>query len=333
MQENTYQYNQQFQLESGESLDAIAIAYCTYGKLNADKSNVIWVCHALTANADVFDWWNGLFGEGFLYNPEEHFIVCANVLGSCYGSTGPLSVSAQTGKPYYSSFPLLTVRDLVKAHILLSEHLGIDKIQMLLGGSVGGQQALEWAIEQPERIENLALIATNAQHSPWGIAFNETQRLAIMADSTYHADTENGGDKGLQAARSVAMLSYRHYDAYHKTQSEDEDSKLHDFKAASYQRYQGEKLVKRFNAYSYVALSHIMDSNNVGRGRGGLKAALQKVKANTKVIAISSDLLFPPSEQKFLTENIPNATYHEIDSIFGHDGFLIETEKLTAILK
>jgi homoserine O-acetyltransferase len=202
-----------------------------------------------------------------------------------------------------------------------------------MGGSLGGQQAMEWAIKQPERFENLFLIATNAFHSPWGIAFNESQRLAIEADPTFNTPSTDGGKNGLKAARSIALLSYRNYNTYNHSQSEDDLNKTENFKAASYQEYQGEKLVKRFNAYSYYYLSKAMDSHNVGRGNLSIEDALSKIEANTQVVSISSDLLFPPIEQSFLSKHIPHSQYYVIDSLFGHDGFLLETEKITEILE
>ena len=326
---NTYTHTKDFKLESGKHLAGIEIAYHAFGKLNQHKNNVIWVCHALTANSDVLDWWAGLFGEDNLFNPDEHYIVCANVLSSPYGTTNPLSINPATGQPYYLAFPQCTIRDMVKAHILLADHLGIENIKVLIGGSLGGQQALEWAIIQPERIEHAILIATNAKHSPWGIAFNESQRLAISADRTFYSGTANGGSKGLKAARSIALLSYRGYQTYHVTQQDNNDNLLDDYKASSYQGYQGEKLIKRFNAYSYWHLSKTMDSHNVGRGRESIEAALELIKAKTLVIGIASDILFPVAEQQYLAKHIANATYVEYDSIYGHDSFLVETEILT----
>jgi len=325
----TYKYNAAFPLELGETLPDLEIAYHTYGKLNQAKDNVVWVCHALTANSDVFDWWSGLFGETDLFNPKESFIVCANMLGSCYGSTAPLQT---TKSKQYHKFPLVTIRDMVKAHDLLRKHLGIEKIDTIIGGSMGGQQALEWNVQQPNLFDKLILLATNAQHSPWGIAFNESQRMAIENDSTWQLSTVSAGLKGMKAARSMALLSYRSYFAYGQTQQEIDNNKVDDFKASSYQRYQGEKLMKRFNAFSYYRLSQAMDSHNLGRNRKSVEAALKQIEAKTLVIGISTDFLFPPSEQRFITKNISNARFVEIDSFYGHDGFLVETEKLTEII-
>lgn len=319
-------------LESGAELRGFEIAYSTYGKLNEARDNVVWVCHALTANDDVMDWWPGLFGPAFLFNPDEFFIVCANVLGSCYGTTGPLSVNSQTGEKFYHSFPLVSVRDMVSLHFRLAAFLEIDSIYVLTGGSLGGQQALEWAVTQPGRIKNLVVIATNARHSPWGIAFNEAQRMAISADQSWETNTDTAGLNGLMAARAMALLSYRNYRTFSRTQSETENDKMDDFKASSYQQYQGLKLVKRFNAFSYFRLSKAMDSHNLGRNRGELVSVLAGIQASTLVIGLSSDMLFPVAEQEFLARHIPRAEFAVIDSLYGHDGFLIETGSLSQLI-
>jgi len=332
MSTQIFNYTQPFELESGQKIQNLEIGYHTYGRLNANKDNVVWVCHALTANSDVFDWWKGLFGENDFFNPDEHFIVCANILGSPYGTSNPHSINHVTGQPYYLSFPQYNVRDIVKAHQLLATHLKIDKVEILLGGSLGGQQAVEWAIIEPERIKNLILIATNARHSPWGIAFNESQRLALTSDRTFYANSIDGGQKGLKAARSIALLSYRGYKTYTVSQQDEDDNISDNHRASSYQNYQGQKLVNRFNAHSYWYLSRAMDSHNVGRNRKGVEKALSLIKAKTLVIGIKSDLLFPVEEQQYLFRHIPKAAFAELDSFYGHDGFLIETEALTNII-
>lgn len=320
-------------LESGGTLGGARVAYRTWGRLNAERDNVVWVCHALTANANVLEWWPGLFGPGTFFDPDDWFIVCANVLGSCYGSTGPLDPDPATGRPRYQHFPLLTVRDLVAAHDLLRRELGLERIHLLVGGSLGGQQALEWAVQQPEVFENLVVIATNARHSAWGIAFNEAQRLAIEADPTYGLGQPGGGDEGLRAARAVALLSYRGYAAYAQTQTDPDDARLRDFRASTYQRYQGDKLVARFDAYSYVALSRTMDTHHLGRARGSVAAALGRIRARTLVLGITTDVLFPLSEQQELARHIPGVMYAELDSAYGHDGFLLETAAITHFLE
>ena len=323
-----------FELESGELLAAISIEYHTYGELNAAKSNVIWICHALTANSDVARWWPGVVGEGRIINPEKYFIICANILGSCYGSTGPLSTDPKTGKPFYSHFPLVTIRDMVKAHILLRIHLGIDKIFLLMGGSMGGYQALEWCVMEKEIIKNLFLIATSCTESAWGIAVHTAQRLAIEADSSWKDMDEKAGARGLKAARAIGILTYRNYGILAKKQSDPDTEKIDGFKASSYVNYQGDKLVSRFNAFSYWLLTKAMDSHHLARGRGGrVETVLEQIKAKTLIIGINSDILCPFDEQRHIAEFLGDAALVEIDSAYGHDGFMVESEKITAQLQ
>ena len=331
MTQHQFQHKGEFKLENGQSLHDIQIAYHAVGELNAAKDNVIWVCHALTANSDVADWWPNMVGDGLLFDTSKYFIVCANFLGSCYGTTGPLSINPKTNEPYYHDFPLITIRDMVNAHELLREHLGISKIFMITGGSIGSFQALEWSIMNPSLIENLVFIVSGAFASPWNIAINESQRLAINADPTFKNKHETAGLSGLKAARTIALLSYRNAATYNKTQH-DPDEKLENFRAISYQQYQGDKLVKRFNAYSYYSITKSFDTHNVGRDRGGIEKALSGIKAKSLLIAISSDILFFPDEIKEIQKHIPNSKFIEIDSLYGHDGFLIETEQLTKII-
>ncbi|MDH3651299.1 MAG: homoserine O-acetyltransferase, partial [Saprospiraceae bacterium] len=306
----------------------IQLGYTTYGTFDPSKNNVIWICHALTANSDPMEWWPGLVGEGLLYDPKYHFIVCANMLGSCYGSTCPETIDPRTGLRYGLDFPLITIRDMIRSMQLLRDHLGIEKISLATGGSMGGQQVLEWAIMEPQLIDQICVIGTNARHSPWGIAFNEAQRMAIEADQTLtHAHPE-AGSKGLQAARATAMLSYRNYEAYHRTQMETE-AKLDDYKASSYQRYQGLKLSRRFSPLAYLTLSKAMDNHDVGRNRGSIESALAEILAKTLIFGIETDFLFPIREQELLHQLIQGSELHVIDSPYGHDGFLIEFSQIT----
>lgn len=326
-----FNYREDFPLECGESLPEFTLAFNTYGQLNASRDNVVWIVHALTGNSHPMEWWPGVVGVGLAIDPQKHFIVCANCLGSHYGSTSALSINPRTQKPYYHSFPLLTVRDIAKSFDLLRQHLGLDNVKLLVGASLGGQQALEWAIMCPQVFTDLLLIATNARHSPWGIAFNESQRLAIQADPTWCDKDPNAGLAGLLAARAIALLSYRSPLGYNTTQYDVED-KIDGFKVLSYQKYQGEKLVKRFNAFSYWTLSKIMDSHNIGRGRQSVEVALSSLQARTTIIGIASDLLFPVEEQKFIYRYMPNARLKIIESDLGHDGFLTESEQVCDII-
>jgi homoserine O-acetyltransferase len=320
-----------FQLESGNNLAEVKIAYQTFGALNSKKNNVVWVCHALTANADPTQWWNGLIGSDSLINPSEHYIVCANILGSCYGTTGPRDFNPNTDQRYLSNFPNITIRDQVNAHELLREYLGIEAISLVIGGSTGGQQVLEWTT-QKDIFNKAFVIATSANSSPWGKAIRAAQRMAIEADPTFYSNSVNGGKKGMEAARAMALLSYRTPYAFNQSQKDD-DHTLENFRAESYQRYQGIKLSRRFDARSYYILGKAMDSHNLARSRGSSRLALQEIKAKTLVIGIESDILFTINEQKFIANHIPSAQFHSIQSEFGHDGFLIETEKITQILR
>lgn len=326
-------HNQEFTLESGEQLPEIEIAYTTYGNLNNEQSNVVWMCHAFTANADPVDWWPGMVGEGKFFDPERYFIVCANILGSCYGSTGPLSIDPRTGEPYYLTFPQVTVRDQVKAHEILRKQLQINKIHLVLGCSIGGHQALEWTISNPDLFEHAIYVATNALNTPWVAAFDESQRLAIEADPTFYEKRPDGGSKGMKAARSMALISYRNRNAYNKTQAENDMEKTDNYRASSYQAYQGDKLVKRFNAFSYYYLTKALDSHNVARGRGGLDKALGQIKAKSLVISIDTDLLFTPEDQQWIHDHIPGSELAVLESFYGHDGFLLEFEKQNEIYK
>lgn len=331
---NVYKHEQPFTLEGGQVLPRLDIAYHTFGTFDPKKNNVIWICHAFSADSDPSDWWPGMVGKGKYFNPEEHFIVCANILGSCYGTTGPLSINPETGMPYFKDFPVITIRDIVAVLDLLRVQLKIEKIYFGLGFSMGGQQLLEWVIEKPGLFEHILLGATNIRHSPWGIAFNESQRLAIEADGTFGESSEHAGAKGMKAARSIGLLSYRNYQAYCKTQEEPTNDNYDDFRASSYQSYQGDKLVKRFNAYTYWILSKAMDSHNILRGRSEHPVdILGKITAKTLVLGISSDYLFPLTEQKVLAYNIPESHFITIDSDFGHDGFLLEFEQIKKILQ
>jgi homoserine O-acetyltransferase/O-succinyltransferase len=318
-----------FPLETGQVLPGIRVGYHTYGNLNAAGDNVVWICHALTANSDVIRWWPGMVGEHRFVNPEKYFIVCANILGSCYGSSGPLSEDPNTGKSYYSSFPAVTIRDMVKAHILLRKHLGIKRIRLLMGGSMGGYQALEWSLLEPLVIEELFLIATSAAESAWGIAVHTAQRLAIEADPTWMDRNEEAGAKGLRAARGIGILTYRNYAIMKEKQSDPEINKLDNYRASSYISYQGNKLSRRFNAYSYWLLTKSMDSHNIARNRGGdLNKILSNINQRTLVVGITSDILCPIAEQEFLASNMPDSKLVIIDSLYGHDGFMVETEKI-----
>ena len=327
------EYKQPFVLECGEVLPSLTIAYHTYGTLNAAGTNVVWVCHALTANANASDWWKGLIGNDALINEQDYFIVCANIIGSCYGSTGPLTDNPNTAAPYYSSFPAVTIRDMVKAHIFLREALGIHSIALLMGGSMGGYQVLEWALHEPSRIQKLFLIATSSTESTWGVAIHTAQRLAIEADPTWNTMDANAGAAGLKAARAIGMLTYRNYSIFKEAQTDLDVEKIDGYKVSSYINYQGDKLVNRFNAYSYWLLTKSMDSHHLSRGRGmDVAQVLKSITMPTLVIGLKSDILCPLEEQRFMAAHLSNAQLVEIDSSYGHDGFIIETKQIATHL-
>ena len=332
----TYSHDQPFVLENGGTLAGLQLAYRTYGSPTAARDNVVWVCHALTGDAEAAEWWHTLIGAGKLLDPRRYFIICANALGSCYGSTGPTATNPATGQPYGPAFPSITTRDMARAYDLLRSYLGIERIHLLIGGSMGGQQALEWSIECPGLFDHLVLIACNARHSAWGVAFNATQRMALEGDPAFG---QPGAEvrTGLATARAVAMLSYRNYETYASTQTDEQEMHRPSLRADGYQRYQGEKFRRRFDPYCYHTLSRAMDAHHVGRARGGLSAALGRVRARTLVVGIRSDVLFPVSEQVYLAARIPAGRLEIVDSLYGHDGFLVEiddlTEKISAFLE
>ena len=304
-------------LELGGDLKDVVLHYRTKGDLA--KEPVVWVFHALTANDDPTDWWPGLFGPKGLYG-EGYAVVCANVLGSPYGSSSPGN-HALRGQ----DFPVITVRDSVNAQLLLAEHLGLSRIHTLIGGSFGGYQALEFALGFNGSVDQLILLATGAEEMPWNKAIHEAQRLAMEADPTLWT---GDGAKGLKAARGIGMLNYRTSDQFNTAQQDDCDG-FGPYRASTYIRYQGEKLVRRFDAPSYYRLTQQLDTHQIGRGRGGIKQALSTLQINTLVLGFDSDVLIPISVQQALVDALPMAQLKVLESAFGHDGFLLEYEQIT----
>lgn len=331
MKKDTYKHPIPFQLESGELIKDLELCYHTSGKLT-DQSKVVWICHGLTANSNPEEWWSGLVGDDKLYNSKDYFLVCVNIPGSCYGSTGPLSINPDTKEPYYTDFPTFTLRDIIKSFILVRKHLQIEKIHSLIGASIGGCQVMEWALQEPYVMKNVIALACSALISPWAAAFNESQRMAIFSDSTYHENRADGGLEGMKTARSIALLSYRNPTIYNQAQQSEGEHFLKQ-KVFSYQRYQGEKLSKRFNAYSYVALSRSLDSHDMARSRLSLQNSLSKIRAKTLIIAIKSDILFTVEDHEFMHQHIENSHLRIIDSMYGHDGFLIESTRISQLIR
>ena len=308
MLRHVFTYNQTFPLEAGGSLDGLTIYYHTSCEDRGDRK-VVWICHALTANSNPEEWWDTLVGKGLLFDTEKYYIVCANIIGSCYGTTGPTTYP----KAPLGNFPLVTIRDLTRAHELLCEHLGIEQVDFLVGGSNGGFQSVEWAASNPGRIKNLCLIATSAIVSPWCTATLEAQRMAIKADPTF--------------------ATYRNYEGYCRTQSEANPDFMIANRAVTYQQCQGQKLCARFDAYSYYNLTLGVDTHNVGRRRGGVEKALAGITAKTLCIGIDSDILFPVGESQRMAQAIPGAALEVITSDFGHDGFLLEHAQISKCIK
>lgn len=328
-----FRENDPFDLECGGRFEkGIVIAYHTYGSLNEERNNVIWVCHALTANSNVSEWWSGLFGDDNVFDPSKYFIVCANILGSCYGTTGPRSIDPQKNQPYGMSWPLVTVRDWVKAHELLRRYLGIEEIYLCIGGSCGGHQVLEYALMVPELIRHLGLLVTSPRETSWVIASHEAQRMAMETDPTLHDNENHSGAKGMQTARGIALLGYRTIESYIETQTDD-DHKLENLRVSSYIRYQGEKLVKRFYAHCYYHLTKSLDTHHIGRDRGPINEVLRSIRIPATVIGIYSDRLIPVSQQELLVRHMPASKFHAVESLYGHDGFLIETAQIQRIFK
>ena len=332
-----YDHKGTFELENGGRIEDLTIVYhCSDRPYQgpSDDRKVVWICHAFTANSDPQDWWPGLVGPGKTLDPDKYFVACVNMLGSPYGTTSPASVMPGTDRPYYFDFPRITVRDIVNANILVRKHLGVEHIDLMIGGSIGGFQALEWMIIEPDVMKKSLVSACGARVTPWVTAYNESQRMALEADPTFRkCESLLGGQEGLRCARAIALISYRNYICYNETQSESDPDKMFADKVCSYQQYQGKKLIDRFDAYSYYCLTYSLDSHNVGRGRGGVEAALKRIKADTVVVGINTDCLFPVQEQKYMATHIDGAMYVEINSKFGHDGFLIESGPLGNIIQ
>lgn len=332
MEKHEIRYSGTFEFEAGGQIQGLDLVYhCSDGGYKGQK--VIWICHALTANSDPSDWWPQLVGAGKLFDTEKYFVICVNILCSCYGSSGPVSIDPSTGGPYYFDFPRTTVRDIVKTFEIVRNHIALPQIDLLIGASIGGFQAMEYSIMYPDVVRNAAFIATLERVTPWLTAFEESQRMALEADASFRAcESLEGGKEALKCARSIALLSYRSEDGYNRTQSEQDTDTVFADRAASYQRYQGLKLANRFDAYSYWFLSYCVDSQNVGRMRGGVERALGCIKSDVTVISIDSDLLFPPYEMKAMSDMIPRSDYHTISSHFGHDGFLLEADQIADIM-
>jgi homoserine O-acetyltransferase len=323
-----------FLVEGGATLAGVRIAYRTWGRLVPGGDNTVLVCHALTGSPDVDAWWPGVLGAGSALDPTGDFVVCANVLGGCHGTTGPTTIDPTAGRPYGPDFPALTVRDIVRAQALLLDRLGVGRLRLLVGGSFGGMQALEWVATYPDRVEAAVIIAAPARQSAWAIALSHAQRAAIAADPRFRAGRYSPSDppaSGLAVARMIAMCSYRSRESLEGRFGRD-STPDGGFEVEHYLHRHGEKLVARFDANTYVTLTRAMDSHDVGRGRGGVAAALRAIPVPALVVAIDSDVLFPAEEQWELVEAMPRARLAWLASPHGHDAFLIETDEVNRLI-
>jgi homoserine O-acetyltransferase len=320
-------------LESGGVLDDVRVAYRTWGRLNAARTNAVLVCHALTGNADADEWWAPLFGVDQSLDPSRDFIISSNILGSCYGTTGPASLDAR-GRRLGAAFPAITIRDIVSLQRLLLRHLGVRRLRLAIGGSLGGMQVLEWAASAPDVVEAIAPIATSGRHSAWAIALSEAQRQAIFSDPLWNEggyDEDAPPARGLAVARMIAMSAYRSHASFEARFGR--TAQDGSFAIESWLRHHGDALVQRFDANAYVALTRAMDSHDLGRERGGYEEALRRITQPALVVSIDSDVLYPPSEQEELAMLLPHATFETLHSIHGHDAFLIEMKDLNEVVR
>ncbi|MFQ4136929.1 homoserine O-acetyltransferase [Nodosilinea sp. PGN35] len=373
------------ELELGGILPQVQVAYRTWGELNRQGDNAVLVCHALTGTADVDDWWAPLLGPGRSLDPSQDFIVCSNILGSCYGTTGPTSLNPETGRPYGANFPAITVRDMVHVQAKLLGGLGIKSLRLVIGGSLGGMQVLEWGVQYPDRVESLAVIAASGRHSPWCIGLSEAQRQAIYTDPRWqggHYSPDDPPAQGLAVARMIAMSTYRSWASFHQRFGRNLQSSnvspvgqthgstphptthppIHPppptphsplptpYAITHYLHRHGQKLVDRFDANTYITLTHAMDSHEVGGDSGTdtrsesvperfanrpnadphqrYPSTLQSIPHPALVVAIDSDILYPPAEQQELADLIPQAELVWLRSPHGHDAFLIDMDTL-----
>ncbi len=347
-----------FLLESGKRLGPITVAYETYGELNSTGDNVILICHALTGDAHVAGlkrpddrvpgWWDEMIGPDRVFDTNRYLVVCSNVLGGCYGTTGPSSLDPATGSPYGMRFPVVTIRDMVNVQYRLLQYLGVRRLKLVVGGSMGGMQVLEWAISYPDFMEAVIPIATSGRLSAQGIAYNQTQRLAIMQDPLWNnGDYPLGGGpgKGLSLARMIGTITYKSDQSWTKkfgrTFSSHDPRDIFEFdqcfEVENYLHYQGRKLVDRFDANTYLYLTKAMDLHDVGRNRSSYEEALAQIRCRVLSIGITSDFLYPTHWQKELVQILRragrNARYAEIESPYGHDAFLIEFRQMADIME
>ena len=358
----TFATDRRFALDSGATLCDVDVAYETWGRLDADASNAVLLCHAWTGDSHAAGsagrghiapgWWNDMVGPGKPIDTNRFFVVCANVLGGCQGSTGPASPHPGDGRPYGSRFPVVTIRDMVRAQVRLAEHLGVAEWASVIGGSMGGMQALEWAVMYPKRVRSIISIAACTQASAQQIAWGAIGRRAIRLDprwrggNYYDAEPDDGPAEGLSIARMVAQVTFRSDNVFTDRFGRDlaDTATVGDsfdmwqqFEVESYLAHHGSKLVRRFDANSYLAIGKAMDLHDLARGRGSLDQAMSRINVPTMTVGIWSDMLYPVYQQRQINESLDArgvpTQYVEIDSPHGHDAFLINGDQIAAPLE
>jgi homoserine O-acetyltransferase/O-succinyltransferase len=354
-----YPAQRPFALEGGGLLRGVTLAYETWGELAADAGNAVLVCHALSGDSHAAGgldpghptpgWWAELIGPGKALDTDRFFVVCVNVLGGCQGSTGPASPHPDDGRPWAARFPVVSIRDMVRTQAAVADHLGVQRWALVVGGSMGGMQVLEWGVMYPERVRALLPIATAAAASAQQIGWWSSGRRAIRMDPRwqggdyYDAAPGDGPHEGLSTARMMSMMTFRSDDVFSARFGREVVEPVEGFtlwqrfQVERYLEYQGDKLVRRFDANSYLLLTKAMDLHDIGRGRGGMEAAFRRLRAPLLSVGVSSDILYPPHQSREIVDLASDAglkaDYAELDSPHGHDAFLIETDQLGALLK
>ncbi len=353
----TFAEKEPMRLDSGEMLGPVTLAYETYGRLNAERSNAILICHALSGDSHVAGyysaedqspgWWDECVGPGKAFDTERYFVICSNVIGGCQGSTGPGTINPQTGDPYGLRFPVITIGDMVRAQRHLIDHLGIERLLAVAGGSMGGMQVLQWAASYPERVRAALPIATTARHSPMLIAFGEVGRQAVYADPNWQGGDYYAGPRpaaGLAVARMVGHITYLSEQSMHHKFGRRLQARQRfgydfgaDFAVEGYLRHKGSRFTERFDANSYLYVTKAMDYFDLANGNGSLAAAFSQSKGIAYlVVSFTSDWLYPPYHSKELVSALTAAgadvTYCNLESTWGHDAFLLEVETMTGLV-
>jgi homoserine O-acetyltransferase len=356
----TFSHDAPFRLDAGGALQPVSIRYAVYGELNQQRDNAVLVCHALSGSARVADWWPEMFsdpsvtdasGDGNsrssgVFDLARDGVICTNILGSCYGSSGPTSINPATGKPFAPDFPLVTIRDMVRAQAHVLDELGVKRLRTVIGASIGGMQALQWAVDYPERVEHCIAIGT-APLSAMGLALNHLQRQVIRLDPDFHNGLYAPGEqpaRGLGLARAIGMISYKSAELFEERYARKPNRNGEDplrsiegrYDVAGYLDYQGEKFVARFDANSYIVITKAMDTFDLGRGYAAEAEALKRIRAHVSMVGISSDWLFPAKDVRELAKRIEAAgvecDYTEFETSHGHDGFLAEMDAIATVV-